>query len=84
MRGEWPGPVDLYDGKKPEWVVQQGGPRSWRVWVAHGVFRIGPDGLWWTRWGERAAIAKGKRELSRYLLELDREHAYAARKIRGR
>lgn len=74
---------DIYDGKTPEWVVMQESPHRWRVWVAHGVFRIGPDGLWWTRWSEKAAVAKGKRELARYVRELNRTQVYGAREVRG-
>lgn len=76
-------PRKPHDDWQAEWVVRQDGARSWRVWIQHGVFRIGPDGLWWTRWSEKAAIAKGKRELARYVREFDRNQMYRAREVRG-
>ncbi len=84
MAKPWPPPKpDLFDGKQPEWRVQQQGTMSWRVWVQHGVFRIGPDGLWWVRWSERSAIAKGRRELARYVRESEREREYKAATLGG-
>ena len=81
MKTPWYNRPDLYGGEDPEWVVKQESPHRWRVWVAHGAFRIGPDGLWWTRWSEKSAVAKGKRELARYVREFERKQNY--RVVRG-
>jgi len=81
MKKPWYKRPDLYGNKDPEWVVQQVGRYSWRVWVQHGVFRVGPEGLWWTRWSEKSAVAKGKRELARYVREFERKRDY--REVRG-
>ncbi len=83
MGAKFPARPDIYGGKSPEWVVLQESPYRWRVWVSHGAFRIGPDGLWWTRWSEKAAIAKGRRELARYVREFERKETYTAREARG-
>lgn len=70
---------DLQDVKSPEWVVMRVAPRRWRVWIQHGPFRIGPDGMWWTRMTQGNAIAKGMRELQRY----KKQSNYGGEVVRG-
>jgi hypothetical protein len=64
---EAPTSWDELNDRPPAVRIERWGRFPWATQLTHGLLAIGPDGGHWVRWSERAAQAKGRRELRRYL-----------------
>lgn len=57
----------LGEDDTPYAVVERSSWCTWRISIYHGVFRWGPDGLWFTHLGtEKSAERKAERLIDKY------------------